>query len=257
MEVAALSLLLLLNSLDSGSARVSLTITPRRLQFFKYESFSVSCEEEEQREEEEEELTGWRVLKRMEDGEVQPCPHSCSIYTAFPATDSGVYWCESGLGETSDTINITVTGGSVVLESPVLPVMEGDDVTLSCRSEVQTSACDLTADFYKDGLLIGTGSTGNMTLYSVYTSDEGLYSCEVCGSGQSPQSWLAVREPPEDQEDPGPWPSVFILVRHLVVAAPYLISTILLGFIYRDRAKAQCVSKSRRRCDDVRMEMGV
>lgn len=42
--------------------------------------------------------------------QVHPCPSSCSIQAAFPATDSGAYWCETGLGETSDMFNITVTG---------------------------------------------------------------------------------------------------------------------------------------------------
>ncbi|XP_041821255.1 Fc receptor-like protein 5 [Chelmon rostratus] len=252
MEVAALSLLLLLNSLDSGSARVSLTVTPRRSQFFKYESFSVSCNKEG---EEEEEMTGWRVMKSMEDGEVQSCPPPCSISTAFPATDSGSYWCETARGETSNTVNITVTGGSVILESPVLPVMEGDNVTLNCRLRFKTSACDLTADFYKDGLLIGTSPTGNMTLHSVSWSDEGPYKCDVCGSGGSPQSWLTVTAPPAVQDAPAPQLSALRLVRHLVVAAPYLISTILLVLIYRDRPRAQHSTKRRQTCNDVRMEM--
>lgn len=42
--------------------------------------------------------------------QVRPCPASCVINGAFPATDSGAYWCESGAGETSSTVNITVTG---------------------------------------------------------------------------------------------------------------------------------------------------
>ncbi|KAI3376038.1 hypothetical protein L3Q82_016571 [Scortum barcoo] len=185
MEVAALSLLLylVLNSLDCDSARVSPTVSPKRSQFFKYDSFSVSCGEEE-------EMAEWRVMKRTEDGEVGPCPSSCSITAAYPATDSGVYWCETGPGETSNTVNITVTAGFVIMESPVLPVMEGHDVTLSCRHRF---AYDFTTDFYKDGLLIGTSSTGNLSLHRVSRSDEGLYKCDVRGSGESPQSWLAVR----------------------------------------------------------------
>ncbi|XP_044198112.1 low affinity immunoglobulin gamma Fc region receptor II-a-like [Thunnus albacares] len=244
MEVTALSLLLLMSPWDSGQAQVSVTVHPERSQFFKYDSFSVSCEEEE--------MTEWRVMKRMEDGEVHPCPLSCSVIAAFPATDSGVYWCETGVGASSSAINITVTAGSVILESPVYPVMEGDNVTLNCRHRV---SCDRPINFYKDGYLIQNSTTGNMTVHNVTKSDEGLYKCDVCGFEESPQSWLTVRAPSEGQDPPAPLLPVFTLVRHLVVGTPYLLSTIILGLIYRDRARARHANKARRKCNDVIMEM--
>ena len=83
------------------------------------------------------------------------------------------------------------SAGSVILESPVLPVMEGEDVTLSCREK--TTSFNLTADFYKDGLHVGRGSTGTLTIHSVSKSDEGLYKCNISGAGESPESRLAVR----------------------------------------------------------------
>lgn len=86
-----------------------------------------------------------------------------------------------------------VPAGPVILESPALPVTEGDNVTLTCRHKDATSACALTADFYKDGSSIGTSSTGVMSLGSVTPSDEGLYKCKVCGLRESPESWLTVR----------------------------------------------------------------
>ncbi|XP_045919983.1 sialoadhesin-like [Micropterus dolomieu] len=113
----------------------------------------------------------------------------CIIDNAF-ASDSGKYWCEAGGGERSNTVNITVTAGPVILESPVLPVMEGEAVTLSCRQKKMSS---LDAHFYKDGLLIGNSSTGNMTIHNVSKSDEGLYKCNISGAGESPESRLAVR----------------------------------------------------------------
>lgn len=83
------------------------------------------------------------------------------------------------------------SAGSVILESPVLPVKEGDHVTLYCKKK--KSSAELIADFYKDGLRIRTGYKGNMTIYNVSTSDEGLYKCNISGAGQSPESLLAVR----------------------------------------------------------------
>lgn len=79
----------------------------------------------------------------------------------------------------------------MILEGPVLPVAEGDAVTLSCRNK--TSSSSVPAVFYKDGLFIGISTTGNMTIHTVYKSHEGLYRCNISGEGESPGSWLAVR----------------------------------------------------------------
>ena len=81
------------------------------------------------------------------------------------------------------------SGGSVILESPAVPVMEGESVTLICRNQTST----LSADFYKDGRLIRSSSSGNITIHRVSKSDEGLYKCNISDGGQSPDSWLAVR----------------------------------------------------------------
>ena len=87
--------------------------------------------------------------------------------------------------------NFCFPADSVILESPVLPVMDGNNVTLSCRKKNTSS--NLTADFYKDGLLIGSSSTGEMIIYRVSKSDEGNYKCRMSGAGESPENWLAVR----------------------------------------------------------------
>ena len=79
----------------------------------------------------------------------------------------------------------------MILDSPVLPVMEGNKVTLRCRNKMASS--NLTADFYKDGLLVGSSSTGEMIIHSVSKSDEGLYKCLISDGGESPERWLAVR----------------------------------------------------------------
>uniref|UniRef100_A0A8P4GJM9 Ig-like domain-containing protein n=2 Tax=Dicentrarchus labrax TaxID=13489 RepID=A0A8P4GJM9_DICLA len=114
----------------------------------------------------------------------------CLLADPYPV-DTGVYWCESGAGECSSAVNITVTGGSVILESPVLPVPEGENVTLRCTNKM-TFSSNITAEFYKNGLLIGNSSSGNLSILSVLKSDEGLYKCSISGA-QSPDSWLAVR----------------------------------------------------------------
>ncbi|XP_026225399.1 high affinity immunoglobulin gamma Fc receptor I-like isoform X4 [Anabas testudineus] len=141
------------------------------------------------------ELTGWRVKRRLKGFETI-CSSSwemstgpCTIKNAFIA-DSGEYWCQASGDTRSSTVNVTVTAGSVILESPVLPVMEGDDVTLRCRKKQAPS--NLTAEFYKDGHFMGSSSTGEMIVHSVSRSHEGLYKCSISGAGESPESWLKV-----------------------------------------------------------------
>ncbi|XP_078147896.1 Fc receptor-like protein 5 [Centroberyx gerrardi] len=166
-----------------------LTVSPNRSQLFYGEFLSLNCEEEDS-------SAGWTVRRmireKMTECEVhwgKSAGSSCNI--SHPVhMDSGVYWCESREGATSNTINITVTGGAVILQSPVLPVMEGAAVTLNCTTKTPS---DLPADFYKDGSFIRTESTGQMTIHHVSKSDEGLYKCNISGPGESPPSWLAVR----------------------------------------------------------------
>ncbi|KAM3857480.1 low affinity immunoglobulin gamma Fc region receptor III-A-like [Diretmus argenteus] len=171
----------------------SLTVVPDKSQFFQYDSVSLSCGQQGN-------PPGWRVNRTtMDTGISSECntywgiisQSQCFISDLYPE-DTGVYWCESGAGECSNAVNITVTDGAVILESPALPVTERDAVTLRCRTK--TTPSDLPADFYKDGVLIESGSTGEMTIHSVSRWDEGLYKCNISECGESPESWLAVRE---------------------------------------------------------------
>uniref|UniRef100_A0A673WCH2 Ig-like domain-containing protein n=1 Tax=Salmo trutta TaxID=8032 RepID=A0A673WCH2_SALTR len=138
---------------------------------------------------------GWRVVRNSERGILSECNtdwgkqqgSSCNVLLI--PSDSGVYWCESGSGEHSNAVNITVHVGAVILESPALPVTERDSVTLRCRYQETTS--DLTAVFYKDGTFIRTETTGEMTIPAVSKSDEGLYKC-YNSKGDSPESWMTV-----------------------------------------------------------------
>ncbi|KAG5261128.1 hypothetical protein AALO_G00300340 [Alosa alosa] len=78
--------------------------------------------------------------------------------------------------------------GNVILESPVHPVTEGDPLTLRCKYRDQPS--HISADFYKDGTLLQTSTTGEMTIPAVSKSHEGLYKCRNPERGESPESWI-------------------------------------------------------------------
>ncbi|XP_042257741.1 low affinity immunoglobulin gamma Fc region receptor II-a-like isoform X2 [Thunnus maccoyii] len=164
-----------------------LRITPNRLQHFQYDSVSLDCVGFDDSTQlrgirNNEEFTPVCDMKRTPTGSL------CTIEGAYPE-ESGEYWCETDGGERSNSVNITVTAGSVILESPVLPVMEGDNVTLRCRNK--TNSTNLRADFYKDGVLMKSTAAAEMTINNVSMSDEGLYKC-TSDVGTSPESRLAV-----------------------------------------------------------------
>ncbi|KAL4008462.1 hypothetical protein ACER0C_002314 [Sarotherodon galilaeus] len=165
-----------------------LTVSPSSSQIFEGDFVTLSCEEDDS-------SAGWTLRRNTSkqqrtqcgDGWGKAAGASCNISYIQP-WHSGVYWCESREGPISNMVNLTVTGGSVILQSPVLPVMEGDDVTLLCKTK--TTPSNLPAAFYKDGSLIRKQPTGHMTIQHVSRSDEGLYKCDISGHGESPSSWI-------------------------------------------------------------------
>ncbi|XP_078138399.1 uncharacterized protein LOC144538167 isoform X2 [Centroberyx gerrardi] len=221
-------------------ATVSLNVSPNRQQFFETEFISLSCEQSS---------AGWKV-KRRRGGGTEECGgeggfgrfdgSSCSL-SVF-TSDSGVYWCETVEGERSDEVHITVSGGSVILEIPALPVMEGSDVTLRCRTKSSSSN---PADFFRNNTFIGSGPKGEFIISNVQQSDAGSYRCNIELVADSPESRLSVRAsslpspnsstaPPPPPPPPPPL-SVVRLLCHLVVFCPYCISTVLMVSLYRSR----------------------
>ncbi|XP_024120314.1 sialoadhesin isoform X3 [Oryzias melastigma] len=245
MEGTSVQMLLALSSLLCCTTnQIGVTVSPSRSKFFKGEPVFLFCEDDSS--------GGW-TLRRNTSGETRTqCGSewgsedglSCWINNLAPS-DSGVYWCESrGGGASSMVVNISVSGGSVILQSPVLPVMEGHDLTLSCQSKIPRS--NPSAAFYKDGSLIRTEPTGHMTLQHVSRSDEGLYKCHIRDHGESPSSWISVSERPTEAppttEAPAPkdnsppaLSSIGLVLRvclHLVVISPNTISTFLMVSLY-------------------------
>ncbi|XP_030581200.1 Fc receptor-like protein 5 [Archocentrus centrarchus] len=235
----------LISLLICTTNQAHLTVSPSSSQFFKGDFVSLSCEEDDS-------SAGWtlrrntRTQQRTQCGDSgfgKPAGSSCTISYIDPL-DSGVYWCESREGAISNMVNLTVSGGSVILQSPVLPVMEGDDVTLLCQTK--TTPSNLPAAFYKDGSLIRKQPTGHMTIQHVSRSDEGLYKCDISGHEESPSSWITVTGKPTTTAPPGTTSSlppdssvlhlVIRLLIHLVVFCPYFISTLLMVSLYRHRA---------------------
>ncbi|XP_066536454.1 Fc receptor-like protein 5, partial [Hoplias malabaricus] len=211
-------------NVTATSQGVSLVVSPNRTQHFSTDSLSLSCEGQR-------DSTGWRVRRHTHSEKVSDCSSitgsTCNI-SSLSSSHTGVYWCESESGAGSEPINITVHNGSVIMESPVRPVTEGDSLTLRCLYRDPKPSV-LTADFYKDGSLLQTQTTAEMTIHTVSQSDEGLYHCNNSQKGESPKSWVSVR---------GASFSVLGVLSSVMAVIPYIMVSIVLGVkCYRARAK--------------------
>ncbi|XP_054876183.1 uncharacterized protein LOC129351328 [Poeciliopsis prolifica] len=168
----------------------TLSVTPHRSQFFQYDRITLACVANS---------SGWTVKRAVSSSADQECQHgwaipsnsSCIIEDAYPE-DSGEYWCESQRGERSNKVNITVTANSVILESPLHPVEEGENVTLRCfykEDYNDESTSNFSARFYKDDVFIGRNIPGELTL----KAEEGFYKCQHPSKGESQHSWVAMK----------------------------------------------------------------
>ncbi|XP_042073047.1 uncharacterized protein LOC121813384 isoform X2 [Haplochromis burtoni] len=192
---------------------VSLRVVPNRLQFFEYESVTFHCEG----------VDYCEVVHKFK-GKVESCSKtnkttptgsSCTIKNVY-TDDSGAYWYETKGGTRSKIIKIRVTDGPVILESPAVPVLMEETVTLSCRNK--TASSNFKSEFYKDGRLIHRSSTGSMIIQRVSESDEGLYKCNISGAGDSPETWLKVTANPDGHKD---------MCHSSSAATPWIVCTIL------------------------------
>ncbi|CAI5660977.1 unnamed protein product [Oreochromis niloticus] len=231
---------------------VSLRVVPNRLQFFEYESVTFHCEG----------VDYCEVVHKFK-GKVKSCNRtnvrtptgsSCKMKTLY-TDDSGEYWYETEGVMRSNIVNICVTTGPVILESPAVPVLMEETVTLSCRNK--TASSNFTADFYKDGGHIYRSSTGNMTIDRVSKSNEGLYKCNISGAGESPESCLNVTDKNVNSTTN---PDSHIETSHSSSAAtPWITATILFIFLlivtmglYHFSKEASRVNAGRATCAAVR-----
>ncbi|XP_073331707.1 uncharacterized protein [Pagrus major] len=168
----------------------SLTVSPDRAQHFTSDSVSLSCEGNS---------TEWRVKWLSAEDRY---PSDCSTWRTMTGStcnidiyrhSDAVYWCESGSGEFSNAVNITIQDGDMILLSPARPVTEGDSVSLSCKLRSQTF--DSIVFFYHNEKLIQNDTRWELNISAVSKSDEGFYKCQHSGQ-ESAQSWMSVQERP-------------------------------------------------------------
>uniref|UniRef100_A0AAQ6IDP8 Immunoglobulin domain-containing protein n=1 Tax=Anabas testudineus TaxID=64144 RepID=A0AAQ6IDP8_ANATE len=228
MEVTALCtkllliVMMLLCEQDHKVNAASLLIHPNRAQFFVYEAITFYCEG-----------VSYCEIVHESKGQISSCNKtnkrtstgsSCTITNVY-TDDSGKYWFDAEGGNKSNSVNIIVSDGSVILEIPALPVMKGETVTLRCRNK--TTSSQILAHFYHYGEWIISSSTGNMIMYNVSKSDEGLYKCNNSGAGESAESWLIIKD--------GQTETVSFPCKETVVFSPsfnpWIISTVLFAVL--------------------------
>ncbi|CAI5686072.1 unnamed protein product [Oreochromis niloticus] len=236
-------------------AAATLSIHPSRSVFFYYETVTLSCAVPGS-------FSSWTVKRNTSTKSSVSCEtwgqlngSSCTIKGVYPS-DSGVYWCESDRGECSNTINIRVTTG-VILESPAVPLTEGDSVTLNCSYKekyAKESTSNFSTAFYRNGAFIGKRSEGRLRLIHVSKENEGFYKCEHPTKGQSPENWLEVRgnKIPATTPDTTPPPPPPIALPNLVsmILLFILYSCILILSVYTYRKWAQARAEAKRKWRD-------
>ncbi|XP_039463815.1 obscurin-like [Oreochromis aureus] len=225
-------------SADVHSA-ASLTVSPDRVQHFTSDSVSLTCEGN---------FTEWRVRKFSEDGRLySDCRRmtgsTCDINTS--KSDTAVYWCESGSGEFSSAVNITVQndGNGPILVSPVHPVTEGASVSLSCSLRTQKILSNVF--FYHNDKLIQNDTRGELKISAVSKSDEDFYKCQYSGR-ESAQSWMSVKvavSTPESSSFP------LLMIFRRILGFMFIFLPLLL-FCCRRSKGDRCVYETVRRCEN-------
>ncbi|XP_028298208.1 uncharacterized protein LOC114460531 [Gouania willdenowi] len=187
---------------DTSPSHQLITVRPSSSQFFSGDSVTLSCD-----------LHPSNISRTTRKRESQcgqwwgePVNSSCYIHYLV-MWDSGVYWCENRDGETSERINITITGSA----------------------------------------LIGTSPSGHMTLPGVSRSDEDFYSCIISGaqSESSWISITASTLTPPTAQAPPTAQTLISPVRvicHLVVFCPYCICTLIMMSVCRRTGSSSPVS---------------
>ncbi|XP_067381083.1 butyrophilin-like protein 2 [Channa argus] len=127
-ENTVLRLLILTSMLCCTTGQAHLTVSPSSSQLFKGQSLSLICEEGDS-------SAGWTLRRNTTRDTRAECGtnwgrragSSCFI-SLLLRKDSGVYWCRSSEGATSNSITITVTDPKQITAKP------GDNVTLPCQT---------------------------------------------------------------------------------------------------------------------------
>ncbi|XP_055012153.1 obscurin-like [Boleophthalmus pectinirostris] len=227
----------------SGEAEspVSLSVSPDRAQHFTHDVITLSCGFNSTGAD----STVWR---RFSDNTLssQQCHWSkdkskCEFY--LPEKTSAVFWCESGSGEMSNALNISVHR-DIILMSPVRAVTEGQSVSLSCKLKKGTFT---SVQFYKNGKMIQNGTEPELNITAVSRSDEGFYKCEGQWKPRprskpntviSPESWMSIKTVPVSKNEASWFPVMWVVGPVCAVLLLILLLLLWLHTKTKDRSSS-------------------
>ncbi|XP_030287734.1 uncharacterized protein LOC115590496 isoform X2 [Sparus aurata] len=152
-----------------------LTIEPNWSTLFAGESVTLICDMREGLE------ADW-YYTILKDGQEYVYHLTNKIYTLgyLLTGDSGEYQCfgrykgSTDLKKSSNKVSLTVSDNNVILASPASTIYQGESVTLRCRHQTQTK--EKNASFYRDGSLILSNNTVEITIQLL--SDSSSYMCK-------------------------------------------------------------------------------
>uniref|UniRef100_W5MJ22 Ig-like domain-containing protein n=1 Tax=Lepisosteus oculatus TaxID=7918 RepID=W5MJ22_LEPOC len=159
----------------SDAQRTILTTETGWTQFFTEETFFLKCVVQR-------DPAKW-TIKRKKDGKVETACTAYSLeniqkcsFISPSVSHSGKYWCESESGECSNTLNITVYSGDVILRVSPQPLSKGSTGNLSCAVRHNPNhTCGFPSIqnvvYFRNGLILHNQKNS--------THDEGHFKCRV------------------------------------------------------------------------------
>uniref|UniRef100_A0A3P9N0K6 Ig-like domain-containing protein n=1 Tax=Poecilia reticulata TaxID=8081 RepID=A0A3P9N0K6_POERE len=161
------------------SNKVVVTRRPNWPHIFSGETITLTCEVQRG------ETTEWTYEWKRNETTVQS-ENDKDLTLSVSESSSGEYRCQCRLRD--DWHSVTKWSEKIPLLVPVLPVTEGDPVTLSCRDKKQNLLSNVF--FYHNDKLIHNDNRGELKISAVSKSDEGFYKCQHSGK-YSPRMFLA------------------------------------------------------------------
>lgn len=172
---------------------------PDIVQIFEGESFVMVCPNR----------GNWTALRNTSTTTGSQCRVSAKnrkeygplCYTSYMYEwQQGLYWCKRTDGVIYNLRNLTVYSGTLILQPSVIPIAEGDDVILTCRTRRSSAAVapQGPARFYKDDTLLQERFGRRLTVPGFSASHAGHYKCAI-GEVVSPSVWLEARKSVVDE----------------------------------------------------------